>query len=492
MIIHTTAFDFTEIIILLFSLLFAFFIIFIENDIYFSTMQILVWLNTFQTIAILIYCIRNNQLGSKFAFFIFNIAYFILLQGAYLCNVYNESFFGIHVFTNAVSISYLNEAKGLLSILLSQFVVFFVYALYNKNRNMIPNSTPTDGNMEKYSKWSLVFMTLGGIAAFIKTGLKVIYVFMYGYLGTYVASGNALYQNPVIDLFDKFYLLGFYGFLATFPTGKKLKIPMTIFIIYSFLNLMTGARGGAVINILFIIWYLSKRNDVLQIKRHYLSMKKCFLLAVAAFIAFPLLYDYGITRVGGTVADIGALDKILIFIQGQGGSGKLTALGLEYSENIYTYISSIMIVFAPIRSFLINNSIARIFTGGSLGQSVETLYKTGGFADVLTYVTNPSSYLNGSGIGTSYVAELTVAFGYVGVIAFSIFLGFILYYIDHLKFDNWITNVIFLNLFVSITYIPRHSTMGFIPESASAVVFILIIMFISGKIKLGSSNGQKI
>ena len=138
-----------------------------------------------------------------------------------------------------------------------------------------------------------------------------------------------------------------------------------------------------------------------------------------------------------------------------------------------------MMAFSPVRNFIINNSIVRLFTGGVLGQNISSLSRAGSFDSVLTFITNESAYFNGSGLGTSYVAELAVSYGAIGIIIFGLILGKLFYKIDHIKLSNWPNNVLWMNAFIVLTYIPRHAALQIIPESVSAILFVLLVSMLS-------------
>jgi oligosaccharide repeat unit polymerase len=445
-----------------------------------NSLIVLTILNIIQTAIIILYCLRGGKIKKRFTLFAFNVAYFILLQGSYAMNIGNTQYYGTHVFASVSSISYFNEAKGLMYILIAQMITFIAYSSKECQSKSIARIDQRYNESSGFIKWSKAFLVVGGIAAFTKLILKIVYVAAYGYLGTYLSGGSALYENVLLDLFDKFYYLGLYGYLAAFPNLKDAKKHIYIFLVYSFLTLLTGIRGELVINILFIVWYLSKRDEMKTEERVVLNKGRMFTLLVLGVISFSFLYEFGFSRFGQHSANSGFLNKILGFIDSQGGSGRLTALGLEHKDNMLPFISPFLMVFYPIRNFLLNNSIVRIFTGGVGGQGLNSLKVAPSFGSVLTYVTNPGSYLNGASMGTSYVAEVSVAFGLIGIIIASILLGKAFAKIDNIQLDRWSSNVLWMNAFVTLTYIPRHGTLQIIPESVAALLFVVLVKALAG------------
>lgn len=467
-------------IILLFGAFPSIFILLSNGNVDIPILKTMVVLCISLIVTVYLFCFTNNRFKQCFALFSFNTAFLFLILGKYVTNFFNDDFWGVFVFNEISYISYYNELAGLVFIFLSLWSVFFSYQLgvNKKRKKTFSNITTSDEeniNINKVRFYCKSAMYIGAVAAFVKLFSKIMYVAEYGYLGTYLTIGNALYENPIIDLLDKFYLLGFLGYLATFPKKKKIGFPCILYLIYSVLSLFTGIRGEVVISILFLLWYLMKRDEKGVDKNLNISTSKIFALGICALFAFEFLLDFGSIRFGEAVSQAPLINKFLNFLDSQGGSGRLVALGLENREKILEYISPVLIVFAPVKNFLINNSFARLFTGGVLGQSVNSLLETPSFGAVITYVTNKSSYLSGAGLGTSYIAELAVSYGTIGVVLGNILLGRLLNKIDRITSSKWSGTVLLFNAFYYLVYIPRHEILQIIPESVALLLFIFLI-----------------
>ena len=377
-------------------------------------------INIFQNIIIFTYCLWRWNIKERFAFFSFNFAYVVLLLGTFICSAWRDNFWGTHVFAAIISyISMENEALGLFYIQLAQFTTFLAYLLFVKQQPLclVPIANGTRFiNIRLISK---IIMILGGIAAFTKVCAKTLFVIQNGYLATYLATGDAFFQSPLIDLFDRFYYVGLFGYLATYPSSLCMAAPLILFGIYNCMSLMTGARGELVINVFFITWYYMKRDIFLYKAPTIFTRKRIIILSfIVIFLVIPFLFDYGYSRNGNKVKDIGNIDRIISFFNTQGYTGRLVALGVQNQEEIFEHTSAPMIILAPIRNFIVNNSLIRIFTGGILGQNSENISSVGLFGNVITFVTKPSVYFSGGGLGTSFVSELAVSYGTIGIIIF--------------------------------------------------------------------------
>ena len=468
-----------EILLLLVAIPFFFHLSFGE-DVNITMLRTMVVLCVLLTITIYLYCFSKNRFKQCFALFSFNTAFLFLILGKYITNFSNDAFWGVFVFSEISHISYRNELAALTFIFLSLWCVAISYQLGSKSSKAttfanIAKENEENSRLCRIRSYCKIAMYGGAIAAFIKLFAKIVFVAQNGYLGTYLTTGAAFYENPIIDLFDKFYLLGFLGFLATFPEKKKIKFPCTLYLLYSVLSLFTGIRGEVVISILFLLWYFMKRDEKRIDQKVNISSSKIFILALLALFAFEFLLDFGSIRLGGAASQDSFVNKLRDFLDSQGGSGRLVALGLENEEKILEYISPFLIVFAPVKNFLINNSLVRLITGGVLGQTMNTLLKAPSFGLVITYVTNKSSYLNGAGLGTCYIAELAISSGAIGIILGNVVLGQLLNKIDNITASKWSGTVLLFNSFYYLVYIPRHDTLQIIPESIALVLFIFLI-----------------
>lgn len=423
------------------------------------------------------YCIWRGTIKEKFAFFSFNFAYIVLLLGTFICSAWRDNFWGKHIFAAIISyISMENEALGLFYIQLAQSTTFITYLLLIKQQPLcqVPIANVTRFiNIRLISK---IIMIIGGIAAFTKVCTRVLFVMQNGYVATYLATGDALFQNPLIDLFDRFYYVGLFGYLATYPKVKCIVAPLILFGIYSFLSLLTGVRGELVVNVFFITWYCMKRDIFLYKAKTIFTKKRMVALSfIVTFLIIPFFFDYGYSRTGWKVKNIGHIDKIIGFFNAQGYSGRLVALGLQNQEEIFEYTSAPMIICAPIRNFIVNNSLIRMFTGVMLGQNSANISSVGLFGNVITFVTKPSVYFNGGGLGTSFVSELAVSYGAVGIIIFCILLGKLLCYLDQIDIQRWELNVWLMDAFRVIVFLPRGSTTDIIPLSFVPLLFIVFV-----------------
>lgn len=452
-------------------------------DVNIGTLDTLVVLNLLLVITIYMYCFSNKAIKERFTLFAFNTTYTVLILGTYIANIGNDSFWGKHTFQLTSYISILNEAKALVYIFMSLLCVFISYLINDnvcRKKQIVIQGEKNGFNIISVRKWSKLFMYLGAVAAYTKALGKFFYVSKYGYLSTYLEDGTAFYNNIIVDLFDKFYIVGLFGYLATFPSLKKIKLPIIMFVIYNMISLATGTRGELIVNTLFILWYLIKRDRLIENEKIIISRRKIIALAFLLLFAIVFLYDWGYQRVGANSSTEGFFSKIIGFINNQGSSGRLVALSLENRDNMIKYMSPFMMIFWPINNFFINNTIVRMITGGAFGQNLN-ITQTPIFSATITYVTNKNAYLNGGGLGTSYVAELATSYGMIAIVVFGLILGYCIRRIDSINVGNWRMTTFIFNAYTILIYIPRQSTLGIVPNSVAVLLFILMISMLCKK-----------
>ena len=110
--------------------------------------------------------------------------------------------------------------------------------------------------------------------------------------------------------------------------------------------------------------------------------------------------------------------------------------------------------------------------------------KSNSYAHNLSYIAIKSDYLQGHGLGSSYIMENFTDYGYLGVFLFSVFLGFLFIRMLNVSYKNktlpFVCTLIVLN---NLFFMPRSS----FSESFSTLLtfqfwFIVILIFLVAKL----------
>ena len=107
------------------------------------------------------------------------------------------------------------------------------------------------------------------------------------------------------------------------------------------------------------------------------------------------------------------------------------------------------------------------------------------FSHWISYLTQPSLYLSGHGMGSCYLAEVYLAFGIIGVIGVAFFIGFILSKLAKFNFDNnriFINSIYFL-LIKSIFTLPRDGLFSWFSSFVYLMLVFVLLLFFLPKMK---------
>ena len=427
----------------------------------------------------------KNGYKNNLSFIIFVFSFFTLCVGSYALNIHNSNYYGKLVFHSTCSISYANEAKGLICMVISLFFIGIGYFFRIKNNTInIIEETPHINHIVVISKGIMIF---GMIFAAIKMGSNIFRFVVFGYRSTY--TGVTILSGAfatIVDIFDGLYLIGFISYLATLPDIKRARLHIAFYILYSCSFLLIGSRGGFVTYILFLLWYFGKIDNLKDGKK-ILTKSRIFIILIVSFFLIAFLYNYQYIRNGISVKSTSVLDSFRSFFESQGLSGRLTALGLEYENEVKRYVSPFMIFFSPIILYVKRNAVFRIIFGSYAGQSLENLQRYPNFSWAITYATNPSSFLSGGGLGSNYIAETVLSGGVLLLVIYSVVVGVILSCIDGVKIGNWKSNYLLMTIFYYIIYIPRATALGVIPALVLPVIVMYIIKWLANSKRITSN-----
>lgn len=266
--------------------------------------------------------------------------------------------------------------------------------------------------IRKLSKWFYILLYFIWMYALIDVVLFVTKNSYLAYYSRYV-SDLPFIINAVANITPYFFFL----FLATMPKKKEV-FPLAIMhLAYAVLSLAAGRRVTAITIIMFLFIYVILRHfrdggQEVWIKKKYLWIS---LLLIP--IGLVVLYVLNYSRMGMDTPEFSLRKMILGFFQQQGFSSSVMRLQLYYQDLLrpdayYSFFgltklfrtnTLIKLIFNPQYdfSYLVNNP-ALALQGNSMAHS-------------LGYIVL-RKYLEGVGVGSSYIAELYHDFSYLGII----------------------------------------------------------------------------
>lgn len=420
--------------------------------------------------------------SNRIVYLCFQVTMFIFLLGRQVVRIID----GVDVF-DGYTLPVQVESATLISLSILTMAIYTYFSnnkIVLKTNNMLGRvgrsgfAWGNDINTKHIRKIATFFCVITFISAMIVVAEKIVFRSVYSLQDYYVMYTTFL---PIIiyKLGDA-YLISFYTYLATLPSKKEAKLQISLFLIYSFSTLAYGVRNIVVLNGLSLIIYCVIRNKTDS--ENWFSRKhfKIMLMSLPVVIIFLQGFDYirrtnqlVLTEIFNNIS----FDVIMAFFQSQGISAEIIPLSMvsesllggqpvHYTFGIlYNYITQNMVTIALTGNTPIHqNTIESALYGGSLGAR-------------LAYIGYSQTFLDGVGMGSTFIAELFTDFSFLGVILGSIFLAWVL-----LNIVNYCSKGIFCFAFGMVAirwiiYVPRDSFTNWIVQAFS-IMNILIIFFI--------------
>ena len=408
------------------------------------------------------YCLQDY---SKNIFFMcFLCSFFIfLISGDYVEYIFDKHYY--RQFTPE-SIEFAHIAICLSMIFLA--IGYFVTSARKnrKFRKLINDVSKRNISNEEFlariRKASLVIFYIAIGIMIIDRISAVVYVLANGYFSYYLGYKSIL-PNFIVQLGD-FAPMGLCFFLATFPSKEQCKWPIRIYILYAIIGFLVGQRGILVYNMVFIIGYYLYRNT------HYNDdnttwISKKLLLIIILSIPFALvgLMAYGYIREGNEVVYNSFGDTIVSFFVNIGSSSMCIKYGYMYKPQIPGFK---LYSFGNLLNYLKYSPLFSWFNG--INQvpmhTAEYALQANNLDAFLSYISMPSRYLSGQGMGSSFIAELYVDFGMIGIALGSFFYGYLFKKISAMDKEKWILTSCQLYILLTLMKTPRGSFGVFLSE----------------------------
>lgn len=318
------------------------------------------------------------------------------------------------------------------------------------------------------------------------------------YANIYINNGI---QYPMIIRI----LASLYGYvticiLAMFPKKRETIIILSLYIISAIPLFLLGSRNDIVLKcVVAIVYYLFRyyyypNNEKWIEKQH----------KIAALIVIPIaiigLGAYNYIRDDKKVENISPINMFVDFFYKQGTTFDTICQGFENEEKLKNQEHVISYTFGDFIDYILHSTISqKIFKTDSLGSgnSIKMATESNSMAHHLSYIVLGDSYLNGHGRGTSFLIEVYMDFGIIGVVIYGFVLGMLLILILKLCSSRYIIlRYIAFTMLTNIWLLPRYSAIGFldfiiVPQFWIVIIMLYGIEFISKKIRgNGEINGQ--
>lgn len=426
---------------------------------------ILIW------ILLMVYAIKD--VDNRIAFFAFLVSFFTFLLGRFLVQSFTkvlpDDYFNVFIDFKPSTENFIFR-----TILISLCFVFLGYylgqKLSGKRRILVQHSTNYVDRVRKYSKW-LVYLTF--VFDLIESLERVRYAWNNGYFEYYMGFEQAL--PYIVYKLSSFFILAVFLYLATLPTKKEAKIVIYLYLFSAFIRFLIGARGAIIYPLFIVLIYLFIRTT-LSPDDPWITKKAKRAIVITAPLVCVGMAAVGLIRTGDSTDGFGLFDAIIAFFFKQGTSYQI--IGFVY-DNANT--------MPPDQIYSIGR-VFHIFDGSIIGQvlgidhnltaqTAEYALKGDELGSYVTYLYNPTVYLNGGGYGSCYIAEAYADLQWFGICLVNFIVGYIL-----AKIPYWMTNRIWLttiSFFILYSFIraPRGSAFDFLGEILN-INYVLMALLI--------------
>tara|TARA_R110002050_G_scaffold98117_1_gene203851 strand:- start:4358 stop:5770 length:1413 start_codon:yes stop_codon:yes gene_type:complete len=339
----------------------------------------------------------------------------------------------------------------LLSYLIISLVVIHLGALlslFTPRRNKV--ELKPYAKLEEVSLY-LFFLSFPGIL--YKYILQFKFIINNGYTAVYDGSLNLLSYPYWTFGSGTLMEVSFCLFLASKPSKKKFMLISVLFFILKIIDVLKGGRSKLFLPVLFIAWFYYQfySSSDLKLKKLFVYSTVGILLSQAILI-FRDSNNLAFENSGFFLSLFFAQQGISILVLGYMINYKTTFVNTGWPYIIY-----------PLTIF-----------SASEGQSYEYINETISLGHRLSYFLSPEGYLQGEGIGSSFLGEL-YDLGFIGFVLGSFFVGMFIIYFEHIIKYNRIWLLLSLYIMQTIVYMPRASIFPISKDIILLVVFYLVI-----------------
>ena len=407
----------------------------------------------------MIFCLEEFQ--KRFFFFLFQCTFFTFLLGRIVV-----SYLRGQKWWTEIGQAYENNCFAVVAIAISLVSLYLgaVITEYFWNRKKTVNFEWNESKIE-YRKnlqaIALCVFLVTFIFFCIQEGEKLFYVWDKSYVEYYTGFHQQFpFWVYTIASFMKYSLC---LYLATLPSKKRSFIPLVMYVISNIPSLLIGMRNPIVLSILFALSYYVLRNILDNKEKWFGRLEKiCIVITIPIGVVFMAAYSY--IRSDQALKTINPFRLFTEFFYGQGVTLNVLTRGYGYRLNLperefrnYT--------FGGIIDYIVHGNIGQLLFGTEAlpeGNCWTNGRISNNLSHNLSYVIMKEEYLSGRGLGSSYILENYIDFGYIGIAVFSIILGgLLIWFMCGIGKSNLLNAIMLISL-TEIFYIPRAEATGWL------------------------------
>lgn len=266
-------------------------------------------------------------------------------------------------------------------------------------------------------------------------------------------------------------------FLSTLPSKRKAFVPLALYVLLTVPELIIGLRNPVVLNIIFVVLYYLLRdhlNGKKQIPEKWLGRFEKTAMVVAAPVLAVLMAMWNYIRDDISVQGMGFIQSIRDLLYKQGVSFNTVSAGI-YSRPLLPSTNT-SYVFGPFIEYFKRGALGRVLFGTKelLNNTVEMALYGNNFSNTISYLVRPD-YLEGHGMGSSFIIEAYVDFGLIGVVLLAFIFGAAFIYMVKAFERGWLARTLVLIALTSLFFAPRAEALGWLTYLVSIQFWALVL-----------------
>lgn len=308
-------------------------------------------------------------------------------------------------------------------------------------------------NLSKLKRPLFFICTFLILMSFIQGVIKYLY-FSDDYVAIYTGQSADVPVIIAVLASLTIYFLIFY--LSLLPTKKDTSIILVLYLISSIPEFLIGGRNTLMIKCLFCFVYFVLR-EFQNRKENWITKRDKIAIVIIIPILVLGLGVMNYTREDKSVPNFSPIELAVDFLYKQGTTFDTICQSVEYRSELRDD-SYINYTFGEPIDMVVHNNLSNFLFGTvdlGDGNNIKNGTISNNLAHRLSYLVLGDSYLSGHGRGTSYLAEIYLDFGYLGIIVFNILLGKLFSIVDYLFNKDVLHRCLLLNVFMYIYIIPR-------------------------------------
>lgn len=402
-----------------------------------------------------------RKIKYSIVFLMFQIAFFTFLLARPVIGVFKQiKWWTVNSQTEEnVKVTVLMVTLSLVALFVGATLAVKLLDIFTKNKKGIKIQ-----NGERIKALRFVALGVYVISLFfflIQEWEKVQFIKNHTYLEYYSVFRSDL--PGIIHLLSGFMTYSLCLYLSTFPSKKQSLLPLLLYGGSAIPALIVGVRNPIILNCMFIFLYYFIR-DTLNDKEKWIGKFEKIVLIVSIPCVLIFMFAYSYIRSNQSINITNPLSMIEGFFWAQGTTFSFISQGYGHRLNLPIHEWG-NYTFGGILDYFYYGRVGRVVFGTEplpVGNNLTNALESHNLSHNLSYVILRDRYLNGQGVGSSYVFENYLDWGYIGIISFSLVLGGFLILFVYLLKKNTLIRTIVLVCLTSIFFAPRAEATGWL------------------------------